>query len=549
MKICFLWTEKFKGLNNFGINLSSEHHYTYDKKNNKLTRKEKNKIPNGIYTNHLANISGILGSNGTGKTTILELICLSIKGNDEINNEFLVVYEHHGSYFYKRSKNGNYDISSDFEINSRSNDKAFENLDVIFFSNVFDQNYLELGSDVQDVSVNNKYIKKGFSYKHSFEKDFSEELRFINSEEFSLLEYDSPEIAIARISKEYLHRINNNQIKNLETPLTCMRDLYYRQRKSDFLTKTILLIQLTHLAQIYDKYIEYSNSKVIEVFNENFDISNEQLPNLNKVIHELIVVLTSGDVANFKDKDRHYCEILIDLADVHDLLLKANFKHVSQSRQIQLQFQLTFNKKDINDFERLSNLILKMPSSNIKWDYLSSGQKAYLNMFSSIWNAVRKQKNDDKLICIDEGDLYLHPKWQLEFIQKITKVISELSNGRIHIIITTHSPILVSDLPVQCLSTLIKRKNNTIDAENGLQTFGANIFDIYRETFEIDNQKTGNISKNYMDKIISILDKAVITEREYLSLKESLLIIGDKILSHHISKRVNKEKNLFEIGG
>lgn len=220
----------------------------------------------------------------------------------------------------------------------------------------------------------------------------------------------------------------------------------------------------------------------------------------------------------------------------------------AQSRTLQLQFKLNFNKKAVEGFERLSRLILRLPSSNIRWDQLSSGQKAYLNIFSSIWNAFRRKSKDDRLICIDEGDLYLHPKWQLEFVQKVTKVLSGLSSGNTHIIITTHSPILVSDLPGQCLSILKKDRKRIIGTENGTQTFGANIFDIYRNSFEIENQKTGNISKNYMEDIIAILDKENISSTEYVRLKDSLSIIGDKLLSHHISKRITKDEFKFNQG-
>lgn len=46
------------------------------------------------------------------------------------------------------------------------------------------------------------------------------------------------------------------------------------------------------------------------------------------------------------------------------------------------------------------------------------------------------------MVLIDEVDLHLHPKWQQNLIDKLTKTFPN-----VQFILTTHSPHIVSDNP------------------------------------------------------------------------------------------------------
>jgi len=70
----------------------------------------------------------------------------------------------------------------------------------------------------------------------------------------------------------------------------------------------------------------------------------------------------------------------------------------------------------------------------------SSGQQCILQMFIGLAGVIK----DDSLICIDEPEVCLHPKWQSEFIELIQKSFSHLK--RCHFVIATHSPQIVSGL-------------------------------------------------------------------------------------------------------
>ncbi|HDZ9338481.1 TPA: ATP-binding protein, partial [Vibrio cholerae] len=52
--------------------------------------------------------------------------------------------------------------------------------------------------------------------------------------------------------------------------------------------------------------------------------------------------------------------------------------------------------------------------------------------------------SDNSIVCIDEPEISLHPKWQKEFM----KILIEFFNGykECHFIIATHSPLIISEL-------------------------------------------------------------------------------------------------------
>ena len=57
----------------------------------------------------------------------------------------------------------------------------------------------------------------------------------------------------------------------------------------------------------------------------------------------------------------------------------------------------------------------------------------------------------------------LHLDWQRQYIQKLIDVFSTLpSDIKLHFVIATHSPFLISDLPTECIIALKKDdKRNT----------------------------------------------------------------------------------------
>jgi len=86
---------------------------------------------------------------------------------------------------------------------------------------------------------------------------------------------------------------------------------------------------------------------------------------------------------------------------------------------------------------------IKFISENLKVTHereLSSGQKCIILTMLNIAGSIE----DNSIICIDEPEISLHPKWQKEYISLLVKLFSNYKGC--HFIIATHSPLIVSEV-------------------------------------------------------------------------------------------------------
>lgn len=128
---------------------------------------------------------------------------------------------------------------------------------------------------------------------------------------------------------------------------------------------------------------------------------------------------------------------------------------------------------------------------------MSSGEHALLNMMSRIYFSSRitdflAEKSfhwkESVLLMIDEIDLYLHPEWQRQILNELLKAIRmQFPHDHFQIMITSHSPIVLSDVPKENSIFLQRDKKGRVrQVPRSIQTFGANIYTLYRDAFFLE---------------------------------------------------------------
>lgn len=124
---------------------------------------------------------------------------------------------------------------------------------------------------------------------------------------------------------------------------------------------------------------------------------------------------------------------------------------------------------------------------------MSGGERAFLNIFAYInslqylkYLSKRNTGNlyDNVLLLLDEPDLMCHPEWQRKMVKNLIEMCRCcFIKNKVQIIMTTHSPLMLSDFPKENVITI--DKNATLSTME-CQTFGSNIYDLYKDSFFLE---------------------------------------------------------------
>jgi len=198
---------------------------------------------------------------------------------------------------------------------------------------------------------------------------------------------------------------------------------------------------------------------------------------------------------------------------------------------------------------------------NFKWNDLSTGERAVLSCISRLYNLVQRfsskgrydskpKKYEHLIIFLDEPDLGLHAMWQKEFLNDFIQGVTAIRSGcNIQLLITSHSPFLVSDLPKENIIFLDKKKETgnckVCQPENMSSTFGANIHSLYRNSFFLENGLMGEFAKGKIDGVIEDLNKSDqnLSEERQGEMKFIIEQVGEPLIK---DKLLQKYKARFE---
>ena len=180
---------------------------------------------------------------------------------------------------------------------------------------------------------------------------------------------------------------------------------------------------------------------------------------------------------------------------------------------------------------------------------MSAGEAAVLNFFSRL-ESIREILPDNVVLLLDEPDLNLHPSLQQEFMAYLYRYINFCySNKKVSIIIATHSPLLLSDIPKKNIIFFYRDKRNVnsiIDwthekFQSMPETFGGNIHSLFYNSFFMENGSIGMHARTVMEDLFDQLYKQEMKNKNYFTDKEIQEVIesmGEPILKRQAELRL-----------
>lgn len=539
MKICFMWVKKFRNFDSFGLNLSSDYLYEFNEVTNNISRTKKNNLPTNFYGDDVEDVTGLFGINGSGKTNCLELICKLLKGGkSKVKSDFLVVYEHNQKIYCEISmKDKGYIFpKSNFAPIYKYYDKDIRGINVVYFSNVYDRRPNDFSIQVSDLSLN--CLAKKNKYKFN---SFIDQINFIESNKFSLLGIPVPNQFCIEI--DIILKLKHTVIKTMfEKYLHVLHRLVKRrliglQPHTKFILALNYSAFLTFLNLLENEYTETLENNDINL-DKYFSVIIHEKISSKELASRLMILTTELSYQLLKGKGdaindfEYYLEQVEDIGKHYSSIEISNIKN----SYIKESFLVNYKNSELELMPGILKCLRNNERTFCSWMGVSSGHLAYLNLFSSIYKELHRSRND-VILCIDEGDLYLHPQWQIEFFDKLLNVLPNLSSGKVQIILTSHSPFLLSDLPNQSINVL--NSNERGEAISGCnieqKTFGANLYELYSKLFFLNNNRTGVFANNKIKKLLKQIESTDVD----ISPEDTKLfseMIGDKVIKHILDK-------------
>ena len=190
----------------------------------------------------------------------------------------------------------------------------------------------------------------------------------------------------------------------------------------------------------------------------------------------------------------------------------------------------------------------------ISIDRLSSGERQYLYTFStyiyhilnllSIQGANRVKYRRINLI-LDEVEICLHPEYQRKFVNELLGYIKRLymnRNASFNIMIATHSPFILSDIPQS--NILYLEEGCVPDTSEFKNPFAANICDILYQSFFLKNGFVGEYARRKVNDLITKLSpNGYFTERRKEQFDLLMEMISDPFLKMQLQQLYDNWRN------
>jgi hypothetical protein len=551
-------------------------------------------------------LSAIVGENGVGKSSILDIIrSVFSNSNGFTHNKVVVLVEIEGKtkILCPNTSLKCYLVEKPFE----EIEKVNESYQSIYYSPHFDlkynSNYDEL--DYYDISLD-KYIKQDLNnIKQNDIQDIHNELNFKNTlriiefitsdifqqkEILSVFEIPQYEYASLIFKEKKIRKNQNEEIDFRNTPYRFreiienilrkiddgIETVYYHLKSIHNLDKIVFMrdifknVVLKTILSVIIDMLEERNTYLEEGILENkYSLNLENLDTIEAFLFfvenayvkngEKYKIFKDDLFKNFLDNIFNVIDSVSNKSDISDfpynsVTIKIKVENIKNliglHREIVKNFMNYPNMstyKNINQYEFIT--IDPLGRS------LSSGELSILNFFSKLYFFLQNSpfislSKKNYILLLDEADLGLHPMWKKRFIDIILKSVPYFFEGltskpNLQIILTTHDPLTLSDIPKHNVIFLEKAEEGKCRISSEVQkTFGANITDLLADSFFIKDGLIGDFAKSKINEVITWINenrnKTKIDEEKLAYYKKVIELIDERVIKLKLSEMITE---------
>jgi predicted ATPase len=408
--------------------------------------------------------------------------------------------------------------------------------------------HLQLQRIFNSILSSKKVLNKEISEIWFTLREKNDEFNYIvNFDDFSIKREQKNDL---NESSNFLFVISGKTKSINELNLSDIKGLNISEKRSNHVLSEVEIVILKYIIRKLVKYYllyMYSND-----MKENFTT----IKNFNSIFSKI------NANNSFKEKKLNSAKWLLTWKVLNSKFIK------NKKEEYVLKFD---SYSEFISLASKHNFLESNPLSFMKMDFLfndgstlgdmSSGQLQLLNSLNTISYHLRNLDSDIHSykyvnIVLDEVELYLHPEFQRQYVNTILSGIREigLSNIKgINLLLLTHSPFVLSDIPSS--NVLHLKEGAPTERSANTNTFGANIYDLFNDSFFMKDGFIGQFAQEKIDKVFKDLNNALkkkkevgadtefdlgIEEDRKAEIEQIISVIGEPLIKRQLSKIFDK---------
>lgn len=575
MELVYIWSEQYGTIKNLELNISDRFEIKHDATYNKWEISEKQYknlyeyycIANDIKC-ELSNITCIIGENGSGKTTAIKSILTRFYNSlDSVTHGsfdlpwIVIFWDGKQFLYYGNVKDVVANIQKDTKYRAVDRSKTVFPMIAIHYTSAFNyydymnSDYKTIENKFYDLSLSNNLRNKDDNL--SRDNIISAHYRDTEFQLRALLHNDKFPIKLSRIF--FIPMCNDNVIVEnmLSRLMKCGRFLGEEKCKK--------IVGLWDKCKSTNMSITQNIMKLIlfSLFNFlSYSMDKRNISESNHIIKTIMFMqryMQIDDYNFFSVELREFIKSTCshdsdNLVSIYDQCISYLMDNVNNY----------YNGKfciPISDYDKITQYfssyvyITKYCGEfmNYSWG-MSTGEYARFNLLANLSYCSKIEDDKPLLLILDEVDLYMHPRWQQGFIKQLISDLSEMFAGKeIQIIFTTHSPIFLSDMTSSNV-IYCKKDNETsqvkFEKNYELKTFGENIYNLYRNSFFMNEDKMGvlgDISKFIIQDLLKRIGQRInrneFSKKFYMECRKIADFIAEPYVKNIILQKLERTYN------
>lgn len=561
--ICYIYIFSYRLLRD--VEITFDHHYSFQMVEGTLHIDKSDALPNNYFGKGIYSVTSIVGNNGAGKTSSLRYVMESVVEGYHIQEmDGIVVYENSGRLtVYQPSVHNRPKVKIESSV-TFSQTNRLHSIPVMYYSGHFSP--VSDRNDIMNSELQGSYIASDqwllvhdllnysnfdsiylvgrmYSYMWAYAAQNNAricELLMMDGLPELLTDMRLPKYILIGRNDGGVERLANDTIRKVKVPgfKSITKDIKQNNIAKFIYSNIINLVaeketeQEEYLAVLTQWQKNVKKGEVLdafEIFISNIQVTDSVHMGLLSVFNvlKMLISICSYD----EDSGIFYVEVEKGKQQLRDLIDELFSSH----------FYLTAKFFDIYYSHGL------YPNT-----VLSSGEQEILNLLSRLYYAITLQpkrvgnRQSPTLLLLDEAEIGFHPEWQRKYVNLLLQFLNKKMLVKpgidFQLVITSHSPIILSDMPVCCVNILQRNESGETEVRKGEpQTFGENVFNLYRRAFVMKDGLVGAFASN---KIKELFEKIKRGESGKGVLKE-VMMIGDERIRDYLLSEISKRDSDF----